>query len=56
MTRIVELEGYGVVALAVALLAAFLLRLAVPPEDVVRAAGAPQVTVALPELSVGSGR
>jgi hypothetical protein len=53
MEKVEALEGYGVLVLAIALLAAFLLRLAVPPPEVVRAASAPTVSVALPELLVG---
>ncbi len=52
MAKIETLGGYGVVVLAVGLMAAFLLRLAVPPPDVVRAASAPTMGVALPELRV----
>ncbi len=52
MLKLVALEGYGVLALAVALLAAFLLRLANPPLDVVRAATAPRAVTVLPEISV----
>jgi hypothetical protein len=52
MARLEALEGYGVLALAVALMAAFLLRLAVPPPEVLRAAGAPAVAVALPEARI----
>jgi hypothetical protein len=56
MMRLVALEGYGVLTLAVALLAAFLLRLANPPLDVVRAATAPRAITVLPEISIPSAR
>ncbi len=52
MAKLETLEGYGVVMLAVGLMAAFLLRLAVPPPEVLRAASAPTMGVALPELHV----
>ena len=56
MTRLVALEGYGVLTLAVALLAAFVLRLANPPLDVVRAATAPRAITVLPEISIPTVR
>ena len=56
MAKLEALEGYGVLVLAVALLATFLLRVAVPPAVVNRAASAPVVRVALPEMQIGIGR
>ena len=56
MTRLVALEGYGVLMLAVALLAAFFLRLANPPLDIVRAATAPRAITILPEISIPPAR
>lgn len=52
MAKLETLGGYGVVVLAVGLMAAFLLRLAVPPAEVLRAASAPTAGVALPEIRI----
>lgn len=56
MSKLEALEGYGVMALAIALLAAFTLRMSNPPVDVLRAATAPRAITVLPEIAVPSGR
>lgn len=52
MAKLLELEGYGVLVLAIALLAAFTLRMANPPADVLRAASAPRAITVLPEIAI----
>ena len=52
MAKLEALEGYGVLVLAVALLAAFTLRMANPPADVLRAATAPRAITVLPEIAI----
>lgn len=52
MSTLERLEGYGVLLLAVLMLAAFALRMNNPPPDVLRAAGAPRAIAVLPEISV----
>lgn len=52
MTKLEALEGYGVLVMALAMLAAFTLRMANPPLDVVRAASAPRAITVLPEIAV----
>jgi hypothetical protein len=52
MVKLEALEGYGVLVLALAMLAAFTLRMANPPLDVVHAASAPRAITVLPEIAV----
>jgi hypothetical protein len=52
MVKLEALEGYGVLVMALAMLAAFTLRMANPPRDVVRAASAPRAIAVLPEIAV----
>lgn len=52
MAKLEALEGYGVLLLAVLMLAAFTLRMNNPPPDVVRAATAPRAITVLPEIAV----
>lgn len=56
MARLEELEGYSVLVLAIALLAAFMLQLSVPPTQTLRAATAPQISTVLPEVAVTLAR
>ena len=52
MARVEAMAGYGVFALAIALLAAFTMWLAVPSAELMRAAEAPHVVLLHPELIV----
>lgn len=56
METVEALEGVGVLILAIALLAAFTLRMAVPPPDVLRAASAPQVVMVHPTIVIDTSR
>jgi hypothetical protein len=55
MARVEAVAGYGVLVLAVAMLAAFTMRLAIPPAEIMRAADAPHVMMLHPELTISPG-
>jgi hypothetical protein len=52
MAKLEAFEGLGVLILAVAMLAAFTLRMSVPPADVLRAASAPRIVTVHPTVVV----
>ncbi|BDG03750.1 hypothetical protein [Anaeromyxobacter oryzae] len=52
MAKLEALEGVGVFVLAIALLAAFTLRMSVPPADVLRAQTAPRVVTVHPTIVI----
>lgn len=52
MVKLESYEGYGVLVLALAMLAGFTIRMANPPLDVVHAATAPRAVTVLPEIAV----
>jgi hypothetical protein len=54
MAKLEALEGIGVFVLAIAMLAAFTLRIMVPPPDVLRALNAPHVVTVHPTVFVPS--
>ncbi len=52
MDRVESVAGYGVLALAIALLVAYGLQLANPPADIQRAAESPRIAVLHSELVI----